>query len=378
MDTERSDHRTTGAVIAPPEASSLNGIDRRRTSEVRADGTEAEHISPKPYDPLANSRSMRALKRVVDLAASTDATVLITGESGVGKELVARAVHQGSPRLRRAFIKINCAALPIDLLESELFGHERGAFTGAHRRKPGKFELANGGSIFLDEIGEMPLAVQAKLLHVLQDREFSRLGSAQDVRVDVRMIAATNRDLIRLVDRGRFREDLYYRLSVVNISVPALRDRRGEIPALIEFFIDRYARQFLRPRVTLSPATLALFSTYSWPGNIRELENVIKRIVVLGSQDGLTEELRGPEAPGPSPLLPGLSSAFTEPVEAERPVDETPSLAAIARTAALQAERGALKQVLDEVHWNRRAAARLLKVSYRTLRRKIEQCGLED
>jgi two-component system, NtrC family, response regulator AtoC len=335
-------------------------------------------VKPKRYDPFANSQGMRALKRVVDLAASTDATVLVTGESGVGKELVARAVHQESPRARNAFIKVNCAALPIDLLESELFGHERGAFTGAHRRKPGKFELANGGSIFLDEIGELPVPLQAKLLHVLQDREFSRLGSHQDVRVDVRVIAATNRDLIRLVDRGKFREDLYYRLSVVNISVPPLRDRREEIPPLVDLFVERYAREYLRGGTVLSQATLEFFSAYTWPGNVRELENTIKRIVVLGTQDWLGKELPAPHPPEsvvpvsfPLPPTPEL-------IRTSAAADAAPSLAAIARAAALQAERGALKQVLDRVRWNRREAARLLKVSYRTLRRKIVQCRLED
>ena len=264
------------------------------------------------------------------------------------------------------------------MVENELFGHERGAFTGAHRRKPGKFELADGGSIFLDEIGEMPLAVQAKLLHVLQDREFSRLGSREDVRVDVRVIAATNRDLIRLIDRGRFREDLYYRLSVVNISVPPLRDRREEIPPLIDYFLDRYARQYCRPRTALSPVTLNFFSTYTWPGNIRELENTIKRIVLVGNQDWLGEDSSDDERRESRALPPVTTPAVTDVAEAPESLDDAPSLTAIARAAALQAERGALKQVLDRVHWNRREAARLLKVSYRTLRRKIEQCGLED
>jgi len=366
----------TGPTLTPPVPASEDT--QLPAADGPVDGTGAEHVPPGPYDPFANSLRMRALKRVVDLAASTDATVLVTGESGVGKELVVRAVHQESPRLHHAFIKVNCAALPADLLESELFGYERGAFTGAYRRKPGKFELANGGSIFLDELGEMPLPLQAKVLHVLQDREFSRLGSREDVRVDVRVIAATNRDLIQLVDRGRFREDLYYRLSVVNISVPPLRDRMEELPRLIEVFLDRYARQYLRPRTVLSPATLQFFSTYTWPGNIRELENTIKRMVLLGTQDWLGKEMGGAHPVEPRPLPPVPPSPITKPARAAALPDDAPSLTAIARAAALQAERGALKQVLDRVHWNRRKAARLLKVSYRTLRRKIAQCGLED
>jgi two-component system response regulator AtoC len=319
------------------------------------------------YDPFANSAGMRAVETMVDAAAASDATVLIFGESGVGKELVARVIHQKSPRRHHAFVKVNCAALPMDLLESELFGHERGAFTGAYRRKPGKFELANGGSIFLDEIGELPLPLQAKLLHVLQDHEFSRLGSRQDVCVDIRVIVATNRDLARLVDHGRFREDLYYRLNVVTIDVPPLRERPEEIPILVDVFLDRYARQYLRPRSIITPATMQLFRAYSWPGNVRELEHTIKRIVLLGSQDWLVEDLSHDVS------LPPITSVVGTP---GAPAAEAPSLTAIARAAALQAERRALKQVLDRVHWNRRQAARLLRVSYRTLRRKIEQCGL--
>jgi two-component system response regulator AtoC len=353
------------------------------TSSARFAGTpdDPQDDRPRPYDPFGNSVTMRALKRVIDRAAVSDATVLVCGESGVGKELVARAVHQGSPRAGHAFVKVNCAALPMDLLESELFGHERGAFTGAHRRKPGKFELANGGSIFLDEIGEMPLPLQAKLLHVLQDREFSRLGSQRDVRVDIRVIAATNRDLTRLVDNGRFREDLFYRLNVVSIGVPPLRERREEIPALVDFFLDRYARQYLRPRDVIPESLMRAFSSYDWPGNIRELENTIRRIVLLGTQGWHGQDGRRPHPPRRAvPPPPPVAAEILAPPELpELPgQDDGPSLTAIARAAALRAERGVLKQVLDRVHWNRREAARLLKVSYRTLRRKIEQCGLED
>jgi two-component system, NtrC family, response regulator AtoC len=347
-------------------------------STTEDDASDRENGRRVRYDPFANSLGMRAVKRVVDLAASTDAAVLITGESGVGKELVARAVHRESGRLRRAFIKVDCAALPTDLLTTELFGSEPALLTDAHHRKPGKLELAQGGTIFLDEIGEMPLPSQARLLHIMQDGEASRLGGGPDVAVDARLIAATSRDLIRLVDRGRFLEDLYRRLNVVNISVPPLRDRRGEIPRLVEFFLDRYTRQYLRPGTTLSAATLTLFATYSWPGNVRELEHTVQRVVQLGTQDWLANELREPlpvDGAG-SPSAPVV--AVTQAPVAPAASDGAPSLTRIARIAALHAERNALKQVLDRVHWNRREAARLLKVSYRTLRRKIDQCGLED
>src|SRR5262245_51232325 len=245
------------------------------------------------YDgAFENSPRMKAIKEMIDQVADTDATVLVWGESGVGKELVARAIHDCSPRRERTFVKVNCAALPLELLESELFGYERGAFTGAHKRKLGKFELADGGTIFLDEIGEMPLPLQAKLLHVLQDREFARLGSGRDIRVDVRVVASTNRDLERAVAQGAFREDLYSRLNVV----PALRDRPEEIPILAEHFCQKYTRQYNRQRVHLSRDILERFLTHSWPGNVRELENLVKRIVVLESEEFVAHELAGREA----------------------------------------------------------------------------------
>jgi transcriptional regulator with GAF, ATPase, and Fis domain len=316
---------------------------------------------------------------MVDRVAPTDATVLVWGESGVGKELVARALHDRSPRRHRAFVKVNCAALPIELLESELFGYERGAFTGAHRQKPGKFELANSGSIFLDEIGEMPLPLQAKLLRVVQDGEFPRLGSRHEIRVDVRVIAATNRDLGQLVQRGRFREDLFYRLNVVSLHVPPLRERRDEIAALMEHFLHQYAQQYGRPRPDISAPTAARLLEYSWPGNVRELENTVKRIVVLGTEDWVTSELAGQggaPVPGPSMLQASPAPAVAPSPTANGAATHEDSLKAIAQRAALEAERVVLKAVLDQVRWNRLEASRRLKVSYKTLRHKIRQCGL--
>jgi transcriptional regulator with GAF, ATPase, and Fis domain len=331
-------------------------------------------------DAFGHSVRMRAVREMIDRVAATDATVLVWGESGVGKEMVARSLHQKSPRRDRPFVKVNCAALPIELLESELFGYERGAFTGAHRQKPGKFEVANTGTIFLDEVGEMPMPLQAKLLQVLQDREFSRLGSRHDIRVDVRVIAATNKDLGKLVERGLFREDLYYRLNVVNIHVPPLRDRREEIPILVEHFTDEYARQYGRPRQKVSATTMRLFMTYTWPGNVRELENVVKRIELLGSEEWVAQELTSRPTQAPDAGLPpgyprGPQPVVHTPLAA---LEEGLTLKDIARRAALEAERAALKTVLDLVHWNRLEAARRLKVSYKTLRRKIRECGLRD
>ena len=223
---------------------------------------------------------MRAIRTVIENIADTDATVLIRGESGVGKDLVARAIHAASARHGGPFVKVNCAAIPPGLLESELFGHEKGAFTGAHRRKPGQFEYANKGTIYLDEIAELPLALQAKLLHVLQDFRFARVGGNALVDVDTRVIAATNRDLEQALARGEFREDLYYRLNVVEIRIPPLRERKEEIPLLVACFLSRFNEQYRRTK-QLSSATMARLTEHSWAGNVRELENVIRRMVVL-------------------------------------------------------------------------------------------------
>jgi two-component system response regulator AtoC len=299
---------------------------------------------------------------MVEQAARADVTVLVCGETGVGKELVARAIHAHSPRRRAAFIKLNCAAMPRELLESELFGHERGAFTGAHQRKPGRFELADGGTIFLDEIGELHPALQAKLLHVLQDGEFSRVGGRHNLRVDVRTICATNRDLAREVAGGRFREDLFYRLNVINILVPPLRERLEEIPGLAEYFLQRYAGVFNVPE-----RELQAFLAYHWPGNIRELENFIKRMIVL--QDWtLARTLVAP------PALPVATAAVLEPFAATRGL----SLKEISRRAVLEAEREVIRRALEACRWNRVKTARMLRISYRALLYKIKEMGLKQ
>jgi two-component system response regulator AtoC len=238
-----------------------------------------------------DSPEMKTIASVIEQVSDSDVTVLIRGESGVGKELVARAIHQRSPRKERPFVKVNCAALPAELLESELFGHEKGAFTGAAMTRIGKFEQADTGTIFLDEIGEMKAALQAKLLHVLQDGQFTKLGSNKSINVDVRVVAATNRDLEAMLLRGDFREDLYYRLKVIEVTVPPLRERRGEISHLTEFFMDRYARRYNRQPRQLSPQLQQQFQTYEWPGNIRELENMIKRMVILQDEQLVIREM---------------------------------------------------------------------------------------
>jgi two-component system response regulator AtoC len=315
---------------------------------------------------LLVSPQMREIQQVVEQAARADVTVLVCGETGVGKELVARAIHTHSPRRRAAFIKVNCAAMPRELLESELFGHERGAFTGAHQRKPGRFELADGGTIFLDEIGELHPALQAKLLHVLQDGEFSRVGGRNNIRVDVRTICATNRDLAREVAAGRFREDLFYRLNVINILVPPLRERREEIPGLVEYFVQRYTRVFNVPEHELSPEVTQAFMTYHWPGNIRELENFIKRMIVL--QDWtLARTLVAP------PVMPAIATP-PEPFAATKGL----SLKEISRRAVLEAEREVIRRALEQCRWNRVKTAKMLRISYRALLYKIKDMGLKQ
>jgi two-component system response regulator AtoC len=346
---------------------------------------------------------MRSVRAAIDRVAPTDATVLITGESGTGKELVARAVHERSPRYNRPFIKVNCAALPADLLESELLGYEQGAFTGAHRAKPGKFELADGGTILLDEIGDLPINLQAKLLQVLQDGEFSPLGGRQDIRVDVRVVAATNKDLDALVATDHFRHDLYYRINVMRIDVPPLRERLDEISFLLAYFLDKYSARYGLERLRVSDETVRAFMKYSWPGNIRELENCVKRLVVLGTEDWIPAEFgRRLHAamPDPAPLPPSATSGHPAQVPDGNGHDAAngngyandnghandhshatdnghAGLRDISRQAALRAEALALRMVLDEVRWHRAEAAKRLKVSYRTLLSKIKQHGLE-
>ena len=315
---------------------------------------------------LLVSPQMREIRQVIEQTARADVTVLVCGETGVGKELVARAIHAHSLRQGAAFVRVNCAAMPRDLLESELFGHERGAFTGAHQRKPGRFELADGGTIFLDEIGELHAALQAKLLHVLQDGEFSRVGGRRNIRVDVRTICATNRDLVREVAAGRFREDLFYRLNVVNVLVPPLRERHQEIPGLVEYFVQRYSRVFNVAKRELSPEILQPFLAYHWPGNIRELENFIKRMIVL--QDWtLARALVAPAVPPPTPVAP-------EPFAATNGL----SLKEISRRAVLEAEREVIGRALALCRWNRVKTARMLKISYRALLYKIKDLGLKQ
>jgi DNA-binding NtrC family response regulator len=270
-----------------------------------------------PSNIIGASPPMQRVFEVIDQVAPSKATVLISGESGTGKELVANAIHQRSPRASGPFTKLHCAALAESLLESELFGHEKGSFTGAMARKDGRFSLADGGTLFLDEIGEVSPAIQVKLLRFLQEHEFERVGGTQTIRVDVRVIAATNRNLLDEIARGRFREDLYYRLNVVSLEMPALRERRSDIPELVKFFIDRYAKDNGKTIEGCAPAALELLMNYNWPGNVRELENAIERAVVLSSGPlielkQLPAAIKPMAAPNGMPVIPGATMAEVE------------------------------------------------------------------
>lgn len=316
------------------------------------------------------SAAMRHIRTVIDQVAETDVTVLIGGESGTGKEVVARTLHEVSARSTKNFVKVNCAALPEALLESELFGYERGAFTGASARKPGKFEVADGGTMFLDEIGEMSPALQAKLLQVLQDGSFARLGGNDEIRVDVRVLCATHRRLEEMVAAGSFREDLFYRLNVVNIQIPPLRDRGDEIPVLFDRFVQRYALQYGRTARQPSGELRAAMASYTFPGNVRELENMAKQILILGDESVALQKLRG-EGPGNNESR-RLKATLDE---LEASAGQLP-LREVGRRAATEVERQVIRFTLQRTGWNRKEAADLLGVSYKTLLQKIRDCEL--
>ena len=321
---------------------------------------------------VAASANMRKLRSQAALVANVDIPVLMLGESGTGKEVMARLIHKLSPRAHRTFLKVNCAAVPADLLESELFGYEAGAFTGATHAKPGKFELSNKGTILLDEIGEMPPSLQAKLLHVLQDQQFSRLGSRSVIKVDVRILAATNINIPEALANKRLREDLYYRLNAFTLQIPPLRERREEIPILLKHFMTRLSEQYARPPLPFSPELLLACANYPWPGNLRELGNFIKRYLVLGDEKLAINELQ--------PRSDGSGAQFD--LSAPRSAAEATGnnggggLKSLARSAKDEAEAEAISKALDETNWNRKQAAALLQISYKALLYKIRQYGI--
>jgi len=332
---------------------------------------------------FGTSPRMEEVKMTVEQVADTTATVLSRGESGTGKEVVARMIYGNSSRREKPFVKVNCAAIPHELLESELFGYEPGAFTGANRQKLGKFDQANYGTIFLDEISEMHPALQAKLLHVLQDGEFARLGGKRDIAVDVRVLAATNKPIERAVEEGLFREDLFYRLNVVTVHIPPLRERREEIPVFLDFFLRKYSEYYGKQPPPFSDYAVGRMMEYTWPGNIRELENLVKRYVIVGNEAQIIRELSTHKPimsslSVPRSQQPTASEAVATPAAPAFPADggngtsDAPSLLEIGKRAAMQAERQAIERVLAQTRWNRRQAAKILKISYKALLNKLK------
>jgi two-component system response regulator AtoC len=317
-------------------------------------------------DILSTNPKLLKIKEIAKHVADTDVPVLVTGESGVGKEVLARFIHTHSSRRDKPFVKVNCAALPNELLESELFGYERGAFTGALNDKPGKFELADKGTLLLDEIGEMTPHLQAKLLHVLQDSEYTRLGGKRVIRVDARVLASTNINLEENVGNGKFREDLYFRLNVIRVDIPPLRERREDIPVLCNYFLCRYRERYKSTVDEIPPALMDSFLRYDWPGNVRQLENAIKRYLILPDLNMNVSELKE-SAPQPN-----------EAPVVIRPKEDNMSLKDVGTRAADQAEKELVLRVLEETSWNRKQAARRLNICYKALLNKLKRWQIDN
>jgi two-component system response regulator AtoC len=310
---------------------------------------------------FGHSETMQSLRERMDKVASANVPVLIQGESGTGKDIIARMIHARSPWRTGPFVKVNCPAIPGTLLESELFGYEKGAFTGAYGSKPGRVELAHRGSLFLDEISELDLALQSKLLQLLQDGQFCRIGAQEDKKVEVRVVCATNRRLEEEIETGTFRQDLFYRINVVNLHLPPLRERRGDIEDLVAYFLEYYNRKYNCRARALSLDLMSALQKYHWPGNIRELENLIKRYVILGNEEVISSDLVGRE-----------QEFFNPDINLDGPI----SLKKLTRQATRELERKVILKVLQAHHWNRKQTARALSISYRALLYKIRDSGL--
>src|SRR3990170_2165412 len=315
---------------------------------------------------IGDSPIMTQIRSIIEQIADSDLTVLVRGESGTGKEIVARKIHALSSRANEPFIKVNCAAIPRDLLEAELFGYDKGAFTGAHKNKPGRFEIANKGTIFLDEIGDMHLDLQSKLLQVLEQQEFMRVGGVQSIKVDVRIICATNRNLEKALETQAIRDDLYYRLNEITIHLPPLRERRIDVPLLIEFFLRRYDLFYNKIIRNLTPRSMKILQEYNWPGNVRQLENLIKQIVVREDEGVIPDILKLYTSPLPEESAPSVGLPKEKGYSLKKRISET-----VARE-----EKRLIAEVLTKTNWNRRKAAEILEISYRSLLYKIKEYNL--
>ncbi len=346
-----------------------------KTRELRgADATSTPTSRGARFGIIGTSPGIAELYAILERVADTPTTVLITGESGTGKELVARALHEHSSRKDKPFIKVNCAAIPKELIESELFGYERGAFTGAVASKPGRFELANGGTLFLDEIGEIPIEMQVKLLRALQESEFERVGGIKTIRVDVRLVAATNRDLKKLIASGSFREDLFYRLNVVPIRLPALRERTGDIPLLVEHFLVKFNERLKKRVDGVERDAMDLLVQYPWPGNIRELENVVERSVLFCDTHALNASDLSPEVRG----IAALSNVPVTDADLHAALASEGGLKEHVKVAMSRLERELVSRALSQTNANVTHAARLLKISRKGLQLKMKELGLRE
>lgn len=358
----------------------INGVLERSRLKSEVNVLKRELRSRESYSNfIGDSGPMLKVKSVVEQVADSELSVLIRGASGTGKEIVARSLHELSSRRDKPFIKVNCAAIPRDLLEAELFGYEKGAFTGAHKTKQGRFEIADKGTMFLDEIGDMPLELQAKLLQVLEQQEFVRVGGIHNIHVETRIICATNRDLEQAIAQREFRDDLFYRLNEITIPLPTLKERREDIPLLVEHFIDKYNKLYNREQRTLSAEMMSQLVSFHWPGNIRQLENMLKQVVVRSDESIVTDLIRtagavpdsGTLVPLPEPVLAG-----GEAPDANNPAGYSLK-ARLGKTIAYEESR-LISEVLLKTNWNRRKAAELLQISYRSLLYKIKDYNLNS
>ncbi|MCA9550493.1 MAG: sigma-54-dependent Fis family transcriptional regulator [Myxococcales bacterium] len=363
-------------LTKPFDSDELRLVIRKAAASAEISAREASEAGPGRFGIIGVSAVLQEVFKTIEKVAPSPSTVLVTGESGTGKELVARALHAESPRRDKPFIRINCAAIPRELIESELFGYEKGAFTGAVSAKPGRFELADDGTLFLDEIGEIPLEMQVKLLRALQESEFERVGGVTTTKVDVRLVAATNQDLAAEVKAGRFREDLFYRLNVVPIVLPPLRERREDIPLLVEHFRTKYNDRLGKKVERVDADAIRLLCAYAWPGNIRELENVMERAVLFAEEaevtpDELPEQIRGKDSEPPTPSTPPTTMDLM-------PAGPVGPLKEIVRLHTETVEKDLIRRALEETGGNVTKAARRLEISRKSLQNKMKELGLRD
>ncbi len=367
-------------ITKPFEQSEFRNVVAKasRTRELSQRDVALESSEPGRYRLIGQSQPMSEVYQVIERVADTPSTVLITGESGTGKELIARALHENSSRKNKPFIRVNCAAIPRDLIESELFGYEKGAFTGAVTSKPGRFELAHDGTLFLDEIGEIPVNMQVKLLRAIQEQEFERVGGIKTIEVDVRLVAATNRDLQEEIKHARFREDLYYRLNVVQVRLPPLRERTSDIPLLVDHFSRRFRGKLKKDVRGATDAAMERLLSHPWPGNIRELENVIERCILFCDSDRIDVGDLPPELRMAS-IAPPSAEAKPATAEEKRPSERpTPGLKEAVREATSRVERELIVRALQQTGGNVTHTARLLKISRKSLQTKMKELGLRE